>query len=297
VYLATFSIGDKEDWGVVRPELGLVCPARLWLGERAPATLLDFIRLSCDPDGEGLSLIETPEPNHGWLAIDDIKLLAPIPRPVRNIFCVGKNYLDHIEELIRDKDISGLNTQYPHYFTKATHTVTGPFDEISLHPDVTSQVDYEAELAVIIGKKGINISEDEAMDYVFGYTILNDVTARDLQRNHNQWFKGKSLDGFCPMGPWIVTRDEIGQPVELNISGRVNGELRQNSNTRHMIFGISKLISILSQGLMLEPGDILATGTPAGVGMGFDPPKFLTSGDVVRIEIEKIGYIENRFVE
>lgn len=293
MYLATFKIGDKEDWGLVRPEVGLICPAKVWVGQNAPATLLDFIRLSAD-DKKLLSY-EPPSPNEQWLAIDEVELIAPIPRPVRNIFCVGKNYMDHIEEM--NKDMPGLNIQYPQYFTKATHTVTGPFADVPLHSDVTAQVDYEAELAVIIGKKGINIPEDKAMDYVFGYTIINDVTARDLQQNHSQWFKGKSLDGFCPMGPWIVTRDEIIHPVELNISSWVNGELRQRSNTRHMIFSIPKLISILSQGLTLEPGDILATGTPAGVGMGFDPPRVLKSGDVVRIEIEKIGYIENRFVE
>ena len=295
MYLATFKIGDKEDWGIVRPELGLVCPSGVWLGESALANLLEFIRLSHDEEKAFWCVM--PLPDQRWLTIDDVELLAPLPRPVRNIFCVGKNYLDHIDELKKDKDISGADTQYPHYFTKATHTVTGPFADISLHSNITSLVDYEAELAVVIGKRGINIPEDKAMDYVFGYTIINDVTARDLQRNHNQWFKGKSLDGFCPVGPWIVTRDEIGQPVELNISSRVNGELRQSSNTRNMIFSIPELISILSQGLTLEPGDILATGTPAGVGMGFEPPKLLKAGDVVRIEIEKIGYIENRFIE
>lgn len=297
MYLATFKIGDREDWGLVRPDRGLICPARLWLGEGAPLTLLEFIRSSDTLDGAKSGVSAPPPPSDKWINVDDVELLPPIPRPIRNIFCVGKNYLEHIEELNKDGKISGANTQYPQYFTKATHTVTGPFAEISLHSDITSQVDYEAELAVIIGKKGINIPEDKAMDYVFGYTIINDVTARDLQRNHNQWFKGKSLDGFCPMGPWIVTKDEIDQPVELNISSQVNGELRQSSNTRNMIFSIPKLISILSQGLTLEPGDILATGTPAGVGMGFDPPKFLKPGDVVRIEIDNIGYIENRFVE
>lgn len=297
MYLASFKVEGKEGWGIVRPELGLICPAELWLGKSAPATLFDFIRLSCSLWDKDVLLREMPLPSERWLVMDNVELLAPIPRPDRNIFCVGENYLDHIEEINRDKDISGLNTQYPQYFTKATHTVTGPFADIRLHLGVTSQVDYEAELAVIIGKRGVDIPEDEAMEYVFGYTIINDVTARDLQRSHNQWFKGKSLDGFCPMGPWIITKDEVGQPVELNISSWVNGELRQSSNTRNMIFNIPKLISNLSRGLTLEPGDILATGTPAGVGMGFDPPKFLKPGDVVRIEIEKIGYIENRFIE
>jgi 2-keto-4-pentenoate hydratase/2-oxohepta-3-ene-1,7-dioic acid hydratase in catechol pathway len=201
--------------------------------------------------------------------------------------------MDHIQELDREGKISGMATGYPHFFTKATNTISGPFDPIPLHKGITEQVDYEAELAVVIGRRGNNIPEEEAMDYVFGYTILNDVTARDMQRNHGQWFKGKSLDGFCPMGPWVVTRDEIPEPVELEISSYVNGELRQRANTRLMIYKIPRLISILSQGFTLEPGDIIATGTPAGVGMGFNPPKFLKKNDIIRVEIEKIGYIEN----
>ena len=222
-----------------------------------------------------------------------VKLLAPIYNPKRNIFCVGKNYSEHIRELDPDERKKVNDAGYPAFFTKATNTVTGPYDSIPLHENLTAEVDYEAELGVIIGKRCSDIKAENAYDYVFGYTIINDVTARDLQKKHLQWFKGKSLDGFCPMGPWIVTKDEIEDPMNLNITCRVNGELRQNSNTCNMIESISSLISNLSKGLTLEPGDILATGTPSGVGMGFNPPKFLKKGDVVRIEIEKIGYIEN----
>ncbi|MBC7122467.1 MAG: fumarylacetoacetate hydrolase family protein [Pseudothermotoga sp.] len=288
--LATFELNGQQDWGLVNLELGLICPSKLWLGEGAPKTLLDFIRLYHDRTS---SLVE-PKPSRGWLKLEEVHILAPIPRPTRNVFCVGKNYQDHVSELARVGHSTQTEILHPHFFTKATNAVTGPYSKVYLHPQVTSQVDYEAELAVIIGKGGINIPEERAIEHVFGYTILNDLTARDLQKNHVQWFKGKSLDGFCPMGPWIVTKDEITHPVELRIRTWVNGELRQDSNTKYMIFSVAKLISILSQGLTLEPGDILATGTPSGVGMGFSPPKLLKAGDVVRIEIEKIGHIENQ---
>lgn len=287
--LVSFELDGQRDWGIVRPELNLVCPSRLWLGEDAPKTLLQFIELY----HERLSSLKEPSPNEFWLKLEQVHILAPIPNPVRNIFCVGKNYQDHVSEMAKVGHSKETEIVHPHFFTKATNAINGPYSKVYMHPNVTRQVDYEGELAVIIGKRGINIAEEVAFEYVFGYTILNDLTARDLQKNHVQWFKGKSLDGFCPMGPWIVTKDEIGYPVELEIRTWVNGELRQHSNTKHMIFDIAKLISILSQGMTLEPGDILATGTPSGVGMGFNPPKLLKPGDAVRIEIEKIGYIEN----
>jgi 2-keto-4-pentenoate hydratase/2-oxohepta-3-ene-1,7-dioic acid hydratase in catechol pathway len=289
VKLASYEFEGQTDWGFVKPELGLICPSKVWLGEDAPETLLEFIELY----HERFSFLKEPSPNQRWLKIEQVHIVAPIPNPVRNIICVGKNYEDHVSEMAKVGHSKETEISHPHFFTKATNTMNGPYSKVYLHPNVTSQVDYEGELAVIIGKRGINIPEEKAIEYVFGYTILNDLTARDLQKNHVQWFKGKSLDGFCPMGPWIVTKDEIGYPVELEIRTWVNGELRQHSNTKHMIFDIAKLISILSQGMTLEPGDILATGTPSGVGMGFNPPKLLKPNDVVRIEIEKIGYIEN----
>lgn len=289
MYLASFEINGEQNWGFVEPKLGLLCPSKVWLGEDAPKTLLEFIRLYHDE----ISSLPRPKMNDRWLKVENLHITAPVPKLVRNVFCVGKNYQDHVSEMAKVGHSTQTQISHPHFFTKATNTIASPYSKIYLHPQITNQVDYEAELAVVIGKRGINIPENKAMDYVFGYTILNDLTARDLQRNHVQWFKGKSLDGFCPMGPWIATKDEIGYPVELEIQSWVNGELRQHSNTREMIFSIPELVSILSQGMTLEPGDILATGTPSGVGMGFEPPRLLKPGDVVRIEIEKIGYIEN----
>ncbi|AEH50251.1 fumarylacetoacetate hydrolase family protein [Pseudothermotoga thermarum] len=285
---ASFEWKGKKLWGIVDAENQLVCPAERLFEGAYPSTLLEFLAIS---HGD-LSKIKIPEDKGSWIKFQEVKFFAPFPKPVRNVFCVGRNYQDHVRELSK-KD---LEIKHPQFFTKATTAVTGPYDDVYIHPEVTSQVDYEAELAVVIGKPGRNIPEDRVYEYIFGYTIINDLTARDLQKNHEQWFKGKSLDSFCPMGPWIVTKDEIGWPVELDIKSFVNGELRQNSNTKHMIFSISKLISILSQGMTLLPGDVIATGTPAGVGAGFTPPKFLKSGDVVRIEIEKIGFIENKMV-
>ncbi|BCQ51884.1 hypothetical protein BLKGLAD_09460 [Burkholderia gladioli pv. gladioli] len=178
-------------------------------------------------------------------------------------------------------------------FTKPPSTIIGPGALIPRHAGVTSQLDYEAELGVIIGKAGIGIRKADAMEHVFGYTVINDFTARDLQKLHRQWFIGKSLDGFCPMGPYIVTADEVdGQDVDVKCW--VNGELRQNANTRQLIFDIPTLIETLSAGIELQPGDVIATGTPAGVGVGFNPPKFLQPSDVIRIEIENIGVLENR---
>ena len=231
------------------------------------------------------------------MALSSVSLDSPIPVPARNIFCVGKNYLDHVKEL-SEYDVKQFSpdAELPIFFTKATTCANSPYGGVSLHEGVTSQVDYEAELAVIIGKEGINIKAEDAYEHIFGYTVLNDFTARDMQKNHKQWFKGKSLDGYCPMGPWIATRDEIPDAQGLDIASYVNGEMRQNSNTENMIFPIARLIEDLSKGMTLMPGDILATGTPSGVGMGFKPPIFLQKGDRVKIVIERIGEIENEMV-
>jgi 2-keto-4-pentenoate hydratase/2-oxohepta-3-ene-1,7-dioic acid hydratase in catechol pathway len=230
----------------------------------------------------------------------DVRLRAPIAVPRRNIFCVGKNYREHAKEFSRSGFEAGAVQgaeidEYPAVFSKGPNTVVGPRDEVQLHANVTSSVDYEAELAVIIGVGGRDILVDRAYSHVFGYTIVNDVTARDRQKNHKQWYLGKTLDGFCPMGPWITTADEL-DPEDLQVDCWVNGERRQHANTSDLIFDIPHLISTISAGLALVPGDIIATGTPAGVGIGFSPPKFLKHGDVVAIEISKLGKIENRFV-
>lgn len=234
------------------------------------------------------------------IALADVHLHAPIAVPRRNIFCVGKNYGEHAREFSRSGFEAGAVKgaeidDYPAVFSKGPNTVVGPADDVRLHPHVTSSVDYEAELAVIIGTAGEDIARADAFKHIFGYTIVNDVTARDRQKNHKQWYLGKTLDTFCPMGPWITTSDEL-DPENLDVKCWVNGELRQNANTRDLIFDIPSLVSTISAGLMLKPGDIIATGTPAGVGIGFSPPKFLTTDDVVAIEISGIGKIENRFV-
>ncbi|RPF54310.1 fumarylacetoacetate hydrolase family protein [Aquisalibacillus elongatus] len=221
---------------------------------------------------------------------DQCKILAPL-KSRKNIMCIGKNYRDHAMEMTNDP--SSL-PEHPVIFTKAPSTVIGHKNTIHAHSNVTKQLDYEGELAVIIGQKGVNIKRENAMDHVFGYTILNDVTARDLQKRHQQFFKGKSLDTFAPMGPYIVTKDEIHDVHHLNIKTYVNDELRQDGNTKDMIFSIAELIEVLSDGMTLEPGDIIATGTPSGVGKGFDPPKFLNEGDEVRVEVEQIGTLSNQ---
>ncbi|RSK26381.1 FAA hydrolase family protein [Bacillus sp. HMF5848] len=224
------------------------------------------------------------------LPIEDVQLLAPITRPRKNIFCVGKNYRDHAIEMGSAADIP----KHVMLFSKAPTTVIGPNETVLHHNGVTSQLDYEGELAVIIGKKGVGISEEDAMDYVFGYTVLNDITARDLQDRHKQFLLGKSLDTSCPMGPWIVTKKEIPDPHHLQLQTKVNGELRQNGHTSQFIFNIPHIISVISRGMTLEPGDIIATGTPAGVGKGFKPPRFLQPGDVMEITIEGIGSLINK---
>jgi 2-keto-4-pentenoate hydratase/2-oxohepta-3-ene-1,7-dioic acid hydratase in catechol pathway len=231
--------------------------------------------------------------------LDQVKLLAPIAAPRRNIFCVGKNYREHAKEFAGSGYEAGAVKgaeidEYPAVFTKPPTTVIGPGDTVDLHPAITSAVDYEAELALVIGKTGRDIAPEDAYDHIWGYTIVNDVTARDRQRNHKQWFMGKALDTFCPMGPWITTSDEL-DPGNLDVKCWVNGELRQNANTRDLIFDIPTLVATISAGLTLWPGDLIATGTPAGVGLGFNPPRFLKAGDEVSMSISGIGTLTNRF--
>lgn len=227
----------------------------------------------------------------------EYRLLAPIPCPRRNIFAIGKNYREHVVEFGRSGYDSPERSEdipdRPVVFTKATTAVTGPFDDVEAHAGVTSELDYEVELAVIIGTGGRGISEADAMKHVWGYTILNDVTARDLQRDHKQWLLGKSLDTHAPMGPWAVSADEVGDVTALRVRSFVNGEKRQDAAVGDLIFGIPELIATISAGITLLPGDVIATGTPAGVGIGFNPPRFLTAGDVVECAIDGIGAIRN----
>jgi len=222
-----------------------------------------------------------------FVLLDSIKLLAPIPNPKRNIFCLGKNYIDHVKEIKMTKISDSGIPDFPIYFTKVASPAIGNGEMIKFSTEVTTQVDYEVELAIVIGKKEINIKPEYAEEYIFGYTIVNDISARDLQGKHTQWFKGKGLDTFCPMGSCIVHKNEIPFPVELNIRSSINGELRQNSNTKNLIFDIPCIISDLSKGLTLKPGDIICTGTPSGVGMGFHPPKFLEKWRYCRVLYSK----------
>lgn len=266
----------------------------LIVGTPVPSTLLEGIQLGSRFIDEYHSIIaasnslDLNELEYD-LQDDKLQLLSPIPRPLKNILCVGKNYKEHAIEMGSAADIP----EHPMIFTKAPTSVIGHEEDILLHGGVTDSLDYEGELAVVIGKTGRSISEDEAYDYVFGYTVLNDVTARDLQARHKQFFLGKSLDASCPMGPYLVHKSIINDPHALTLTTKVNGEVRQQGNTGDMIFNIPTLISVLSKGMTLEAGDIIATGTPAGVGKGFKPPRYLTKGDVIEISIDQIGTLRN----
>jgi len=230
------------------------------------------------------------------IPLSQVTLEAPLPRPRRNIFRVGKNYHEHAHEFARSgfdsSAATGAVPDAPIIFSKVPDCVTGPSTPILVDPRASEAIDYEAELAVVIGKGARAISRERALDHVFGYTIVNDVTARDLQGRHKQWLIGKSQDSFCPMGPWLASADEVDL-ADTAVRCWVNGELRQDANTRALIFDVPTLIETLSRGLTLLPGDVIATGTPAGVGIGFNPPKYLRPGDVVRIEIAGIGVLEN----
>ncbi len=237
-----------------------------------------------------------PQASGARLPVDVITLRSPLPRPLRSLFCVGRNYHAHAAELAGSVFNAKPEAEaWPIVFGKLAECVIGPNDTVQLPaPAASVQIDYESELAVVIGRGGRNILRSRAMDHVFGYTVVNDVTARDVQMRHQQWDLGKSFDTFCPMGPWIVTADEVDGRA-TRVRGWVNGTLRQDGQTRDMIFDIPTLIETCSRGITLYPGDVIATGTPSGVGMGLKPPQWLRSGDVVRVEIDGVGVIENRF--
>ena len=251
------------------------------------------------PVGSMLELIEDgsiPTPAGETLTLADVELLSPIPRPRQDVICLGINYKAHADEAASYDTAFIKERPIPIYFSKRVTEAVAPDGAIQSHPGLVERLDYEVELAVIIGKTARNVPAEQAADYIFGYTILNDVSARVLQTSHKQWYFGKSLDGFTPIGPCIVTADEIAFPPALPIRARVNGELRQDSTTDLLITGIADIIAELSSGMTLLPGTIIATGTPSGVGMGFDPPRFLKTGDVVECEIEGIGVLRNAVV-
>jgi 2-keto-4-pentenoate hydratase/2-oxohepta-3-ene-1,7-dioic acid hydratase in catechol pathway len=249
------------------------------------ATLLDYIAL---PKAERAAAA-TGAPLHR----SQLTLLAPV-RPRKNVFCVGRNYLGHAEEIARTRGVPLNLPKVPTFFTKAPTAIADPEATLVLSPEVSSEYDWEAELAVVIGERARDVPEARALEIVFGYSALNDVTARDLQREHHQWFKGKSLDDACPIGPWVVGADEISNPQELDIALTVNGVTKQSSNTSQMIFSVASIIAHLSRGMTLEPGDVIATGTPDGVGMARTPPEFLRDGDVMEVDIPRVGVLRNR---
>jgi 2-keto-4-pentenoate hydratase/2-oxohepta-3-ene-1,7-dioic acid hydratase in catechol pathway len=292
--LVTYCGDQGPRAGVLDPDGEAVFDVGRLLGEGSDSgvSLLEVIERWDDVAGRLAAPAGKPMP------LSSLRLLAPLPRPPRNVMCVGKNYRDHSSEFARSGfDASSSRgdaavPKRPVFFTKVPDSVIGPGDPIDPHCGLTRSLDYEAELAVIIGPGGRGITAEEAWHHVWGYTIVNDVTARDLQRDHKQWFLGKSLDTFCPMGPWAVTVSEV-DATDMTVRCWVNGELRQKANTRDLIFGIPELIATLSAGITLRPGDIIATGTPAGVGIGFSPPRFLVPGDVVSMEISGLGKLTN----
>jgi 2-keto-4-pentenoate hydratase/2-oxohepta-3-ene-1,7-dioic acid hydratase in catechol pathway len=263
-----------------------------WPGE-PPDSLLAL--LEHGPDAwHRVVAIAADAPAVARYSVAEIRWHAPIPRPLKNVVCLGMNYAEHIREAAGAMKREVKIPTSPVYFTKAPTTVVGPFDDIRVDTSATQQVDWEAELGVIVGVGGRNIPRARALRHVFGYTVVNDVSARDLQKQHLQFFKGKSLDTFCPMGPIVVTADEFGDPQNKAVKLRVNGVTKQNGHTRDMIFPVDVIIESFSKGLTIEPGDIFSTGTPDGVGMGRTPQEWLQDGDVVETEVEGIGTMRNR---
>jgi 2-keto-4-pentenoate hydratase/2-oxohepta-3-ene-1,7-dioic acid hydratase in catechol pathway len=304
---ATFSLPSDvvPRLGVLRGDRMIDTSVLATADWRAPRSLLELVQQGpetwqrmrelvnqYDPGGDFRSDSRKSPP--GSFRLADVRWHAPIPRPYKNVFCLGRNYVAHAEEAARARGQEVKIPTIPVIFTKAPTSVAGPFDDIPVDRTVTQQVDWEVELGAVMGKTGRNISRTDALQHVFGYTVINDLSARDLQQQHMQWFKGKSLDGFCPMGPFIVTSDEFGDPQSKELQLRVNGVTKQDASTAKMIFPVDAIIEWLSKGLTLEAGDIIATGTPEGVGMGRTPQEFLNDGDVLETEVEGIGTLRNR---
>ena len=296
--LVTYEIEHKSGLGVISRDGRWIYPlASLDMDYK---TMQDLIENISDSEKQLLEYASGQDPYkiRGAAPIDEVRLQAPIPYPRQDVICLGVNYMAHAEESARyKKEEFGGERPYAIYFSKRVNKATAPGEGIPSHKNIVNDLDYEAELAVIIGKRAANVPAEEVRDHIFGYTIINDVSARTLQTQHKQWYFGKSLDGFLPMGPCISTVDELAYPPHVQVQSRVNGELRQDSNTELLIFDIDHIVSELSQGMTLQPGTIIATGTPAGVGMGFNPPKFLKPGDVVECTIEGIGTIANQVVD
>jgi 2,4-diketo-3-deoxy-L-fuconate hydrolase len=277
VRYANYEYEDLARCGVIREGAVHPFPAAI-------PSLHEFIGLG----GAAREAVETEAP----IALERVRLLAPAS-PRKNVFCVGRNYLGHAEEIARARGTALKLPDAPTFFSKAPTAIADPGDALHFSSAVSLELDWEAELAVIVGRRCRDVPEEDALGVIFGYTCLNDITARDLQRTHLQWFKGKSLDDACPIGPWIVGADEIPDPQALHITLRVNGVEKQSGDTATMIFGVRAIVAWLSRGLTLEPGDVIATGTPDGVGFARTPPEFLKNGDVVEVEIDAIGTLRN----
>ena len=296
--LATLSIGGHPTVAVALKDGGWLDVAKASGGSNAAlgaGSMQALIEGGAEATAALQALVDAADGGaHADARLSDGALMAPIPAPRKNVFCVGRNYAEHIAEGEKAQNIKVGVTEHPVFFTKPPTSIVAPDGDVLIFPQVSEAVDYEVELAIVIGTPGRNIAKEDAFDHIFGYTILNDITARDVQRRHGgQYFKGKGLDGSCPLGPWIITADAISDPHKLSIGLTVNGEQRQNGNTSDMIFDIPTLIASLSEGLTLEPGDIIATGTPSGVGYAMEPPCFLKAGDVVVCDVAEVGQLKN----
>jgi 2-keto-4-pentenoate hydratase/2-oxohepta-3-ene-1,7-dioic acid hydratase in catechol pathway len=297
---ATFSLSNDP-----APRLGVVQDARVvdvkdaftgrWPGE-VPDSLMALIEQGPDAWHRLRELCAERQSGRASHALSAIRWHAPIPRPPKNVVCLGMNYVAHIKEGAAARGREARIPKVPVFFTKATTSVTGPYDDIAVDEAVTQEVDWEVELGVILGIGGRNISSEDALRHVFGYTVINDVSARELQLQHLQFYKGKSLDAFCPIGPVVVTADEFGDPHDKRLWTRVNGVVKQDGTTSDMVFRIDVIIESLSKGLTVEPGDIIATGTPDGVGFSRTPPEYLRPGDLLESEVEGIGVMRNHIV-
>lgn len=297
--LLTYKAGKALKVGVAEGDKVLdLAKAAAAAGKSVPATLRGIIEGGTKAMSAVKASVKYAQANPKGLytALDKITFAAPLQDVRKNVFCVGRNYKAHIEEMAAAMKRDVNYPKVPEFFSKPPTTIVAHGDDVERHAGYTKMLDYEAELAVIIGKGGRNIPANKALDHIFGYTIVNDVTARDAQRAHGQFFKGKSFDTFCPIGPWIMTKDEFGAPEGHRISLKVNGKIRQDSSTSDLYHGVPAIIEALSAALTLEPGDIIATGTPSGVAAGMTPPKWLKVGDVMDVEIEGLGVLRNKIV-
>ena len=291
MFLLTYSYNSEVALGFLNEEKTGIIPASKVLKGAENLDMTGIIEIfdSIDLDQLKNSLDTYQEA----IRLSQVKVLSPIPYPRRNVICLGKNYLDHINEVKSLKNVNSDIPEKPIYFSKIAYPAIGHGDLVDSHSNIVKHLDYEVELAVIIGKKCKNVPAEEAENCIFGYTIANDISARDIQTSHGQWHKGKSFDTFCPIGPYIAYKSNVVFPPKLKIQSYVNKELRQNGNTGSLIFDIAAIIKDLTSAITLYPGDIILTGTPAGVGAGFNPPKYLKPGDTVDCVIEGLGTLSN----